>query len=238
MARYPVVDGRKQCSRCGNWVAVEEFYRKEGINNKCKSCQLEYARAHYKKVRVTKWNREDGYNHDIINKKFGKLTVASFVNRSNNQTWLNCICACGGSIVTSRSNLVAGCVSSCGCAPPGRPSPECGTVTARVFRSYQRSSFERDIHFELSIDNFSSLIYADCFYCGEAPCKIMYYRGGKEHVLVNGVDRVDNSKGYSIENVVPCCARCNYMKHTISMSEFEARISKIYKHLSLGGLYL
>jgi hypothetical protein len=28
----------------------------------------------------------------------------------------------------------------------------------------------------------------------------------------NGIDRVDNSTGYNLENAKACCAECNYMK--------------------------
>ena len=35
-----------------------------------------------------------------------------------------------------------------------------------------------------------------------------------------GLDRVDNSRGYQADNVVPCCADCNYMKGQMSQEAF------------------
>ena len=49
----------------------------------------------------------------------------------------------------------------------------------------------------------------------------------------NGIDRIDSSKGYSVDNCVPCCAKCNYAKHDLSIDDFKNHIEKIYKHLFL-----
>jgi len=46
----------------------------------------------------------------------------------------------------------------------------------------------------------------------------------------NGIDRVDNSRGYESGNVVSCCGVCNMLKHVLSKEEFLARIEKIYKN--------
>lgn len=37
----------------------------------------------------------------------------------------------------------------------------------------------------------------------------------------NGVDRVDNALGYTPDNCVPCCSRCNYAKRAMPRGEFE-----------------
>ena len=50
-------------------------------------------------------------------------------------------------------------------------------------------------------DEFSSLVDKECYYCH-------YYK--KEEV--NGIDRVDNTKGYTKENSVSCCEMCNRIK--------------------------
>jgi len=38
---------------------------------------------------------------------------------------------------------------------------------------------------------------------------------------VDGVDRVDNTKGYTKENCVPCCKICNRLKSDLTKEEFE-----------------
>ena len=68
----------------------------------------------------------------------------------------------------------------------------------------------------------AKLIIQPCHYCGEKPFDY------------NGLDRVDNSKGYEIDNVVPCCRYCNSFKLDRTVEEFKAHIIKIYNHLKLG----
>lgn len=46
----------------------------------------------------------------------------------------------------------------------------------------------------------------------------------------NGVDRIDNNKGYEFNNCVPCCGDCNIAKHKLSLNEFISHARKIANH--------
>lgn len=85
------------------------------------------------------------------------------------------------------------------------------------FGIYVQSSKHRNIHFELTVDEYKSIAQNPCYYCGTVNEK----RG------FNGVDRVDNSIGYNTDNCVACCSMCNYMKGTISRDNFLRRIEHI-----------
>lgn len=52
-----------------------------------------------------------------------------------------------------------------------------------------------------------------CDYCGE-----------REKV---GLDRVDSEKPYEVQNVVPCCTMCNYMKKDLSPDDFRKHCLRI-----------
>jgi len=43
-------------------------------------------------------------------------------------------------------------------------------------------------------------------------------------------DRMDNTKGYSLENSVPCCKFCNLTKNDTSFIEFINWIRTVYKN--------
>jgi hypothetical protein len=43
------------------------------------------------------------------------------------------------------------------------------------------------------------------------------------------LDRIDSSKGYSISNVVPCCATCNKAKLAMPRDEFLGWIDRVYQ---------
>jgi hypothetical protein len=51
-----------------------------------------------------------------------------------------------------------------------------------------------------------------CYYCGE---------------LSKGIDRLDSTKGYEVENCVSCCEQCNYMKLDYTQEEFIKKCIQI-----------
>ena len=65
----------------------------------------------------------------------------------------------------------------------------------------------------LTLEEFASLMSKSCVYCGE---------GGNL-----GIDRIENSKGYTKENSAPCCKMCNYMKKNYTLQDFLAHVKKI-----------
>jgi hypothetical protein len=49
----------------------------------------------------------------------------------------------------------------------------------------------------------------------------------------NGIDRKDNSKGYTIDNVVSCCFICNKGKWTQSVGEFKTWLTRVNNHMNV-----
>lgn len=90
-----------------------------------------------------------------------------------------------------------------------------------LYPQYRNNARRRNIEFSLTIDQFESLIPSTCFYCGDKSM---------------GIDRMDSSKGYKIDNCVPCCSKCNFIKNTTSFDNFIIKIKNMYDHLKQGGL--
>lgn len=84
-----------------------------------------------------------------------------------------------------------------------------------IFNFYKQNARARNKSFELTREQFNDFIYKNCIYCGE-PSK--------------GIDRVDNSKGYTLENSVSCCGRCNIMKNDMTVFEFINKCKVIYEN--------
>jgi len=57
---------------------------------------------------------------------------------------------------------------------------------------------------------FEDLVTDNCFYCHSEPKPF------------NGIDRVDNARGYVEDNVVTCCEMCNLAKRDCTRQQFEA----------------
>ena len=77
------------------------------------------------------------------------------------------------------------------------------------------------------------LTSSTCFFCEIGPYQFSDHRKTNGTYFYNGIDRLDNSKGYTIENSVTCCGRCNSAKNDMSLLEFKELVSKIYTKFTL-----
>jgi hypothetical protein len=85
-----------------------------------------------------------------------------------------------------------------------------------LFKQYVRSAEINERIFALTLEEFQVIIIKPCYYCS-------YYIEGE----AIGVDRVDNSIGYTTSNVVPACWNCNKMKSNYNKSFFILHCSTI-----------
>jgi len=76
-----------------------------------------------------------------------------------------------------------------------------------TFRTYRKSARKRGYTFELSFEQFMTFWQKSCYYCGAEIKRI-------------GMDRIDNSKGYILSNLVPCCKWCNEWKRAKTQQEY------------------
>lgn len=88
-----------------------------------------------------------------------------------------------------------------------------GTPWGR-YRHYRNSAKARNIGFELTLEEFKELWQKPCYFCADDILKI-------------GLDRMDSSVGYIKSNVVPCCTKCNFAKHLMSVDEFIEHCEKV-----------
>ena len=90
------------------------------------------------------------------------------------------------------------------------------------FCKYKTSAKTRGIDFNLSKDQFKTFWQKSCTYC-------------HSKIETVGIDRIDSSKDYSMDNCTPCCSYCNYMKNDLSTETFFSHICKI-KQFSEDGI--
>ena len=93
----------------------------------------------------------------------------------------------------------------------GRYCTDCNWIERRISQSMYRSR-QKDREYSLSEEHAISLLLGGCVYCGDT--------GG-------GLDRVDSSKGYTIENTVSCCTTCNTMKMDMPLDNWLSHMAKI-----------
>lgn len=96
----------------------------------------------------------------------------------------------------------------------------------KVYYKYKVSAEKRNYEFNIDVDIFHELITKPCHYCGDLETSVEKSKAGFEYKYT-GLDRIDNSKGYTIDNVVPCCKICNQMKSNLSYKDFIDKIKLI-----------
>lgn len=177
--------------------------------------------------------------HYKLGQQIGDFTISSF-NEKGIYT-LQCKCgktSSGDSTHVTRkiSNIMAEGFSACQtCSFEYRKQykalqeENAKTYTYKdVYREYVKKSKEREINFELSLEEASKLFDKNCYYCNRIPMNLRRRDSGID-VYYQGIDRVDNSTGYVLDNVVPCCKYCNSFKNNRNLEEFEQHLDDIIK---------
>ena len=169
---------------------------------------------------------------DKTGKRFGRLIV---IERSGSDKWGNsmwlCRCDCGTEKVIRGEKLNSGQTKSCGCLMReliGRKLPfGLANMRARI-RAYKKRAKAGRLKYDLTEEQFAKMTQKDCYYCGAKPNNISKDPKSNGEYIYNGIDRIDNTKGYTIDNIIPCCWACNQAKSNKSLSEFKNWIVNVY----------
>lgn len=103
-------------------------------------------------------------------------------------------------------------------SPPGDPDDLFADHLVGVdFGKYKQRAMKKGLSFDISRPQFQSLVLRPCYICAKTTSK----------THMNGIDRVDNSRGYEMDNIRPCCGECNYMKKGISIQDFLTKVEYI-----------
>lgn len=108
----------------------------------------------------------------------------------------------------------------------------------RIYRTYKRNAKIKELEFSLERDDFYNLTKSNCYYCGSGLLNISIEKGQYSDYIYNGIDRIDNSKGYVIENCVPCCKICNQAKHGLRQDDFIIWINKVFNNMKKNNMLI
>jgi hypothetical protein len=189
---------------------------------------------------------------NLVGLKFGRLIVISKneIKGNRRQVKWNCECDCGNKHTVTGESLRSGKSKSCGCLlkearhVKNKNSDREKAMLLLIYsplKKRHKNKFKNENYIDFEL--FKKLSLSNCFYCNTEPLNtqsdIRYEtRGGKKEKLIitdfvlkyNGIDRIDSSKGYELNNVVPCCKNCNSAKMELSINDFKNQIKKIYEY--------
>ena len=161
----------------------------------------------------------------------GKLTVISdapdkVTPNGDKHSMLRCICTCGKEIEIYNAGFRKNRYLSCGGSVCKRHISDKDMIINKKFQDYKYGAKKRKYDFKLTKKNFEVLLFNNCYYCGCEPINIYKPKDGHDYYY-NGIDRVNNTAGYELNNVVTCCGKCNIMKNDNNKDEFINHLRKI-----------
>lgn len=224
---------RVACSSCGN----ERWMTNSAIMNSV-SCECKVVESGIVKMDKPK-------EMELIGMKFGDFTVIgpSRIDRNRRQPRREAPvrCVCGREMWKYVVYLKRGEVTNCGCrkgakqverAERLRRNATRAEEVPAMFSIYRRNAQKRGYDFNLSLEDVIRLTAGDCEYCGAPPSRPAPNRRQDSGLRYNGIDRIDNAIGYTVENCVPCCSECNVSKNTSTVESFIDWVKRVYTHLA------
>ncbi len=167
-------------------------------------------------------------------------------------------CLCGRKFRAVGGDVAQGKIRSCGCykkklckARFTKPSCDKDLAARHILWHHYRINCgeKRNLEFKLTKAEFVEFTKQPCFFCGTAPSARFYKTRARVKVVkgekrvysyalgcvYNGVDRLDNAKGYTVENCVPCCSTCNRAKGQMPEKDFVSWAFKLATRLRSKG---
>lgn len=189
---------------------------------------------------------------DLSGTRQGKLKILRFLHYVDNlkttasKAYYEVQCDCG----TKKITWVYKRLQSCGCLRLEMAGPAIAKRNAErskygkdrfardIMRSYLHRAKKKGIPFELDFKVFKWLILQDCTFCGSEPKSFLRYKRNVHledapPYYYNGIDRLDNSKGYTMRNCLPCCEICNKAKRDMSISDFQDWLANLVAHFQI-----
>ena len=126
-------------------------------------------------------------------------------------------------------------IVSCGCWNAEKQKLLSGEAAGNALYSSRRADAKRRfLQFTITREEYGEICVLNCYYCGAVPANEYGSNMYNGNYMYQGIDRIDNSKGYIKENCRPCCKFCNMAKSTQTEEEFLKRINCIYNFLIKG----
>lgn len=178
-----------------------------------------------------------GKIRDLTGHRFGRLTVLKILPKDGltKRRWV-CKCDCGNTHITYSIYLTKGWTKSCGCYRKEISAPNNARIGALktslppgeagkrdLYYRYKKQALDRAYVFEINEETFSELTKQKCHYCLKIPSQVSSsgsWSSKNSPYIYNGIDRKNNTKGYTLDNCVSCCSNCNSAKRAKSYEQF------------------
>lgn len=220
----------------------EDFFREEYVkkNRSIKEIAAELGfdpRAVWQKImRLNLLKRKGNRRLELLGRKFGELSVISFVGVTRGKTMWMCECSCGHIGTYVGHHLTEGAKRSCGCAnkkkPFGSKNPlwtGYGEISGSFWSKLKEQSKKRK--FEVTIEHIWDLFLKQNRRCALSGVKLSFGSSYSKIETTASLDRIDSSDGYIVGNIQWVHKVVNKMKTDLPQDVFLYWCNRIAKNL-------
>lgn len=185
---------------------------------------------------------------DIVGNKIGKLTVLRWLRHETkfnvgkkrnavSKHVYECQCDCGIITEINRPDLISRHTISCGCGKLQQNSANlcwkgCGEISGRLWSSIKSKALLRNLEFSITIEQGWQKFLEQNKKCALSGLELKF--SVSEYKKMNdrtaSLDRIDSSKGYTINNIQWIDKRINVMKMDMDENEFIQICMQITKN--------
>lgn len=178
------------------------------------------------------------YGSSLVGSKTGKLTVIEEldeIDKHKQKLWL-CKCECGGEIKLATTRITHNSVASCGCIyhPKGEKNPKWSgyeEISGKYWYVINSNAKKRNIELSITIEDIWNIFLNQDRKCALTGQPLIMWRTGRKRNTGNAsLDRIDSSKGYTIDNVQWVDKDINRLKNKYSIEEFVAMCENVVNY--------
>jgi len=192
---------------------MEYYHRNKNIIN-------ENMKKRYKQMLVD--NPKPGSKDiEMVGLKFGKLTVIEYygLDKYKNKLWL-CKCDCGNETYVKTTYLINGKKMSCGCNQHKTGSEVYNytgykDISGTKWNSIESNAKTRNLIFNITKEQVWEMFEKQNKICSLTKLPISFKDG------TASIDRINNDKGYEIDNISIVHKDVNIMRNKFSIDYFK-----------------
>jgi hypothetical protein len=210
----------------------------KGRNANALSIDITEINPYYQPKIQSHRNKSINYINTVLKNKYNKLTPLKFLGYIKlKRGWASvfrCQCDCGTIINVLGSKLTGknpkNMRQTCGCIELGHKNPMfkgCGEISLEKWAIIKSSAKKRNIPFNITIQQIWELFLNQNRKCALTGEILSFNISQRQRNGTASLDRIDSSKGYSIDNIQWVHKDINFMKRVLSQEKFFEWCRKI-----------
>lgn len=184
--------------------------------------------------KLTKYKLNKRIEDSYIGKRFGMLSPIKFINRDKNgHAIFECVCDCSKTVSVLGYHLKTGNTKTCGCKSRkyGKNNPRWAgyeEIDSSLWWHINNGAITRNLVFDITIEQAWQLFLDQNRRCALSGVALIFAKTTKNpKSRTASLDRIDSSKGYTLDNIQWIYKPINKMKMNMDEKEFIALCKSI-----------